>query len=378
MEIEQRVTLRDIAKVAGLHFTTVGLALRNDPRINRATTARIQQVARQLGYSHDAMLSALSTYRHRKSQRLAGVIAYLITYDPAETLKVNTRERATVEAATAYAQSQGFALESFRINTPGMTAPRLSRMLRARGIQGLIFAPRLPMPGPVPELEWQYFSPVAIGYSITGLGVHRACPHQAHNMQLCLRELRRRGYRRTGLIIPPHVNERTRGNVLGAYLAHQLQQVPAERTAPLFEEDVTKARLGAWLRTERIDSVILTAFPTQHDAWIRALGYDDTATMGITVLSRAGDTDHLAGIDEQMSLLGEAAANFATSLLRHNERGLPEYPRYSLVEGRWVDRPSVRAVPTPITITTAPAAAEIFPAPAIPAKKKSRAAIRRR
>jgi DNA-binding LacI/PurR family transcriptional regulator len=27
----QRVTLRDIAKDAGVHFTTVGLALRNDP-----------------------------------------------------------------------------------------------------------------------------------------------------------------------------------------------------------------------------------------------------------------------------------------------------------------------------------------------------------
>jgi LacI family transcriptional regulator len=377
MEIEQRVTLRDIAKVAGLHFTTVGLALRNDPRINAATTAKVQDVARRLGYSHDAMLSALSTYRHRKSQRLAGVIAHLTTYPLVETFKVNTRERATIEAATAYARSQGFGLESFQLNAPGMTAARLSRMLRARGIQGVIFAPRLPMPGPMPDLEWQYFSPVAIGYSITNLAVHRACPHQAHNMQLCLRELRRRGYRRTGVIMPHDVNERTRGNALGAFLAQQQQQTPADRVAPLFEEEITKPMIATWLRAERIDSVILTSTPLIHLAWIRALGYDDPEKLGITVLSRAGDTEHLAGIDEQMNLLGESAAKFVTSLLRHNERGLPDYPRYSLVEGRWVDRPSVRALPAAGDSVATPANAALSTAPAA-TKKKSRSVPRRR
>ena len=84
----QRVTLRDIAKDAGVHFTTVGLALRNDPRVTPATAARVQASARKLGYAHDAMLSALSLYRHRNSQRFAGVIAYVVTYSP-EQLKAN-------------------------------------------------------------------------------------------------------------------------------------------------------------------------------------------------------------------------------------------------------------------------------------------------
>ena len=52
----------------------------------------------------------------------------------------------------------------------------------------------------------------------------------------------------------------------------------------------------------------------------------------------------IAGIDEQMEILGEATAKFTISLLRHNERGLPDFPRYSLVEGQWIDRPTVRAV----------------------------------
>ena len=64
--------------------------------------------------------------------------------------------------------------------------------------------------------------------------------------------------------------------------------------------------------------------------------------MGIALLSRSGETDGIAGIDEQMEQLGESAARFVISLLRHNERGLPRFPRYTLVEGSWIDRPTVR------------------------------------
>jgi DNA-binding LacI/PurR family transcriptional regulator len=70
------------------------------------TAARVQAAARQLGYTHDAMLSALSAYRHRHSRRFAGVIGHIVTYDPKVMLKTNTRERTMLGAATAYAQSQ--------------------------------------------------------------------------------------------------------------------------------------------------------------------------------------------------------------------------------------------------------------------------------
>ena len=47
--MEKRITLRDVAKAAGVHFTTVGLALRNNPRISPATATRVRTVADQLG-----------------------------------------------------------------------------------------------------------------------------------------------------------------------------------------------------------------------------------------------------------------------------------------------------------------------------------------
>jgi hypothetical protein len=46
-----------------------------------------------------------------------------------------------------------------------------------------------------------------------------------------------------------------------------------------------------------------------------------------------------------LGLFGEAAGKFAVSLLQHHECGLAAYPRYPLVEGRWLDLPTVRALP---------------------------------
>ncbi len=47
----RRVTIRDIARVAGVDPSTVSRALRNPERINAATVSRVEAVARELGYT---------------------------------------------------------------------------------------------------------------------------------------------------------------------------------------------------------------------------------------------------------------------------------------------------------------------------------------
>ncbi len=342
--MDKRVTLRDLARATGVHFTTVGLALRHDPRVRPDTIAKVEAAARQLGYTQDAMLSALSVYRHRNSHRFAGVIAYLITYEPGDMLKTNVTERRLVESTTAHARSRNFNLESFQINAPEMTAARMTRLLHARGIQGIIVPPRLPMPGPMEDLDWSEFSTIAVGYSVTSPSLHRVCANQSHNTRLCLAKLRERGYRRIGLVLPSELYERSRGHVLGSYLAEQCLQPPADRVAPLFvpQVEITKARLHQWLRAERVEAIALTGLPLEIHAWVQELGYEMPHKLGLALVSRFGKTDHIAGVDERMEAIGEAAVDAVIAMISHNERGLPEYPRYLLVEGRWIERPTVR------------------------------------
>lgn len=63
-----RVTIKDLARAAGVSTTTVSLALRDDARISQATRARVQAVAAQLGYSRDPALAALVALRDESSR----------------------------------------------------------------------------------------------------------------------------------------------------------------------------------------------------------------------------------------------------------------------------------------------------------------------
>ena len=64
-----RVVLADIAKKAGVHVTTVSLALRNSPRLPEATRTRIRALADQL----DLPISALAGSDVRLSSPAAAV-----------------------------------------------------------------------------------------------------------------------------------------------------------------------------------------------------------------------------------------------------------------------------------------------------------------
>ena len=56
---EQKVTIKDIAKVAGVSVATVSRALRNDPRSSPNTKSRILEIADKLNYFPDSIAKSL-------------------------------------------------------------------------------------------------------------------------------------------------------------------------------------------------------------------------------------------------------------------------------------------------------------------------------
>ncbi len=65
------VTIKDIAKVAGVSHTTVSRALKGNPVISLETTERIQQLAREMGYVPSAVAQSLLS---RRTQTIGMVI----------------------------------------------------------------------------------------------------------------------------------------------------------------------------------------------------------------------------------------------------------------------------------------------------------------
>lgn len=72
------ITMADVARAAGVHQTTVSLALRSHPRIPENTRKRIQQVAEEMGYRPNPLVSALIAQRRLGLAFSSGsVLAYL-------------------------------------------------------------------------------------------------------------------------------------------------------------------------------------------------------------------------------------------------------------------------------------------------------------
>jgi LacI family repressor for deo operon, udp, cdd, tsx, nupC, and nupG len=72
-----RVSIKDIAEAAGVSHSTVSRALSDSPLVKAETKARIQQLAREMGYSPDAIARSLVTQK----THTVGVVVTTIT-DP--------------------------------------------------------------------------------------------------------------------------------------------------------------------------------------------------------------------------------------------------------------------------------------------------------
>ncbi|OQY22823.1 MAG: hypothetical protein B6I34_05345 [Anaerolineaceae bacterium 4572_32.1] len=72
-----RVSIKDIAKAAGVSHSTVSRALGDSPLVKAETAARVQRLAQEMGYSPDAIARSLVT----QQTRTVGVVVTTIT-DP--------------------------------------------------------------------------------------------------------------------------------------------------------------------------------------------------------------------------------------------------------------------------------------------------------
>jgi DNA-binding LacI/PurR family transcriptional regulator len=339
--MNSRISIRDVAARLGVSHTTVSLALRNDPRIPAATRRRVREFAREQGYKADAvvatLMARLRTLREKPVQATIGFLTAWPTHDGWRAASNLERFHRGVERR---ARELGYAINELWLREPGMTGARMTAILRARGIRGLILQ-SLPATGGTLELDWRYFACVAKGLTVSHPPVHRVVSSHYEDMQLVLHELERRRYRRIGLVLSEALSVRVDRAWLAAYLLHQ-NDTPADQRVPALITRSTQEEPGfvQWLHAYRPDAILFSDQPIPQ--WLAAQKIAVPRDVGLVHLDWSRDVAPLAGLDSDPESVGSAAMELLVGQLQANECGVPKHEKIVAVRGHWVAGDSVR------------------------------------
>lgn len=331
-----KITLRDVARSAGVSHTTVSLALRNSPKLPPKTCAHIQRHAETLGYRPDPRMHELmDAMRARRANRRSDTLGYLIAYPDREAWKKDQTLSRYYEGIMDQANACGYQVEIFWLHEPGMTDRRLGEIIRNRGIDGVIIAPLPKSQLLFQDFPWHYFSAVELGYSLAEPRLCRACHNHFLSMQLLVNRLHARGYRNIGFAMEEDQDARVLHLWRGAFLA-ATDLFPSEYRTPMLVPKIWKREfLDVWLKEHRPDIVISVGMEVYR--WLKADRAHNKNTPDFATADLVPSMSDATGIDQNSHQIGAAAVDVLISLMRTNARGIPAVPRIVMVEGEFVE-----------------------------------------
>lgn len=336
-------TLHDVARRAGVSPSTASRALRGSAAIAASTCARVQEAAGALGYEANPIISDVMRWaRSRGRSTKLGTIAYLTFHDTRTAWHSNPTYQAFFEGANEQAANLGFSLEPVWAAEPGLHARRLTDILQARAITGVVVGPR-PRPPTTPILNWQPFYTASVGVPLPGVNLPQAASHYLRSMECLIGALTGLGYRRIGLAVHRSLVPPTDHGWLAALALYQQELPPADRVPPLTPTAWHEAILATWLEQHRPDVVIGQRADDVLPLLMR-LGLRVPDDIGFALLSRPPVRDAPAGIDQRPRQIGAAAVDLIAQQFFTGDPGLPSSPRFILIEGEWNEGPTVRAV----------------------------------
>lgn len=341
----RRTTLRDIARRTRLSLSAVSLALRRPGALPAATVARVRRAAAALDYAPDPALSALSAYRSRQRvRRDFSVIALVSDWAGRDDWFGRPAARKLWEGATARATALGYTLQHFWAREGGATPARFSQVLVARGVRGVILAP-LEKPDARFDLAWENFAVVTVERPARYTTFHHVVPNYYADMLLAWSELRRRGYRRIGLVIDAGLAERVAHQWEAAHAFEQSTAGRGAAAVPTFvsEPGDPPARLLDWVERHRPDAIVSRS-DGACDA-LRAAGIRLPADLGYVSLNVVDDAPGVSGILQPRDVMGAAAVDALNGLLLVSQRGPGAHAVGTHVDGEWHEGRTLRARP---------------------------------
>ena len=325
-------TIREIAEQTGVSIATVSLALRERGRISPETRQKVLDAAKSLGYQpHPLLAKAFSLARRPDALHYRESIAFIIEW---ETETGPDYQKKIHAAAVERAASLGYKLESYILSGKPSDHRRLSRILVARGIRGLIIITRLGNRQPRLYLDWKNFASVEIGRTIWNpRNLHHVETGDYHKVIEALHLLKRAGYHRIGMAVEPMQNLHHRGIYYAAYLTQQLR-IPVRQRIPVLSTfgEWGEPTFRRWLQQYKPDVLYIHDTKT-IGGWLKNLRMK--VPKDISLFCTNVENPRFSGLRRDYAGIGRSAVEMVSLLLEKESFGLVPNPRCLQVDEFW-------------------------------------------
>ena len=320
MSVSTPITQRDVAQACGVHPSTICLALKNSPSIPLATRQRIQAVADRLGYHPNVAARHLALRRTDKASSPGSLpIAWINQEERRDHWRTDPAARAFLSGAEESAAELGFHLEEIWTQEPGMSVGRIIQIIRARGIEGVIFPVHRRFDHDLLTPAWAEFALVGCNDLRLADWTDVYAPDYYAWTNAWLDALQADEVGRIGLVLDAITNASTHGLIHASYARYQAERPLAARVPVYWCGDTgDRAEKDSdyrhWLREHRPDVVLSSECGLQ--LMVQCIG----PTRALPAPNNLGGRQ-----------VGAAAVAAVAEKMRRFERGLSEGGRVHLI-----------------------------------------------
>ncbi|MBC7366673.1 MAG: LacI family DNA-binding transcriptional regulator [Undibacterium sp.] len=333
-----KISLSTLAEACGVSTSTISRALSGHPSVRRALRAKIVSAARKHGYRRNELVGKLMSHmRTGRTQQFLGNLA-VIHVPSASQPKLLPAQHRIMAGAASRAKALRFKLYEFSLGSDGLTMDGYARVLRARGVHGVIFLYTEPT-DVMADFPWGDFSTIEIDYGKREPVLHTVCLDHFETFTNALARLLALGYRRIGLFLTQFKDQRIAHKWSSAFASYQRHSGAIGDVPMLITDALDEASFMQWHETHRPDLVI--GHVDEAVAWLQRAGVRVPKETAFFNLSWTERKRPCAGLDLRLELQGEVAAEAIISQIQRGERGLPADPHTIMVRGRWVDGPTL-------------------------------------
>jgi LacI family transcriptional regulator len=326
---EESVTQRDIASALGLSQSAVSHALGGSPKVSEETRKTVLAYAKRHGYRMDPALSALAAYRTGKRKPgFQGTVGWVTNFREKEGWRLPPFTD-YYEGARHFLETRGYGLDTVWIGAPGLSSPRITQILEARGIESLLLCPQ-ETSGTTLRVDFSRFSVVTFGFSLQSPCYHLVTAHGFASMRRLCEELRAFRHRAIGFVYSTESEMRSLGSWIGGiHASHALD--PKSRLIPPFcFSSGNPGALEKWLGKHRPDGIISTQAESLVLLEKFGMNIPDDLSFCLTV---ADPATGIGGMRFDNRRIGEIAARKLIGLHHARERGVAECQEVTAIAG---------------------------------------------